>query len=208
MRYLTLAAPFQYEADPIKGSRFLAVLTPAADEEVAMAAVRAVEAAHSDAEHVCFAYRLRSGKTRIWDGAEPRGSAGRPILAQLEGHEVFDLVAVVVRWFGGVKLGVGGLARAYGGAAGMALDRAELREVATKAVLSIRCGYPDASAVRAEIARAGGTVASASFDEDTTLEVHIDEALADALMTALRDRTRGRAQRLEATDAGRSTSRP
>lgn len=192
MRYTTLAEPFEFLADPIKGSRFLALLAPTADEEAAMDAVRAAEARFPDASHCCWSWRLRGGRTRIWDAGEPRGSAGRPILAQLEGHEVFDVTAVVVRWFGGTELGVGGLMRAYGGAAGMALDRAKLVEVAATVELVVRYGYPDTNAVRAVIVGAGAEIVDTEFDEDVRAVVRVDESRVEELTTALRDRTSGR----------------
>ncbi|MEZ5976586.1 MAG: YigZ family protein, partial [Planctomycetota bacterium] len=132
-RYLTLGAPFEFEPDPVKGSRFLVDMAPAGDPDAAMAFVKIVQARYPDATHHCFAWRIgpEGKETRANDDGEPGGSAGRPILAQIEGHEVCDVVVVVTRYFGGTKLGVGGLMRAYGGAAGQALDRApiEAREI-------------------------------------------------------------------------------
>lgn len=192
MRYLTLAERFAWDADPVKGSRFRAVLVPVRDAETALAAVRAEEAAHPDADHCCWAWRLRDGGTRIWDAAEPRGSAGRPILQQLEGHAVFDVAAVVLRHFGGTKLGVGGLMRAYGGAAGMALDRARVVEVAETVALAVSHGWGDSGAVEAALAAAGAEGVSVRYDDGVHRVVRVDADAAQALVTALRDRTAGR----------------
>ncbi|MEQ1504237.1 MAG: YigZ family protein [Myxococcota bacterium] len=193
-RYRTLAAPFTFASDPVKGSRFVTVVGPAPDEAAAMAVVHATEAAHPGADHCCWAWRLLDGRSRSWDAAEPRGSAGRPILAQLEGHEVVNAVAVVVRYFGGTKLGVGGLIRAYGGAAGMALDRAEVVEVAATRELVIAYGYADTAAVEAALAGAPVTVIEAAYDASVTLRVRVEVDAAEALNAALRARTSGRVE--------------
>lgn len=126
--YVTLEAPFRFEPERTKGSRFIADLGPADTTGEALAFVDRVRQEFPDASHHCYAWSLgRDGlETRANDDGEPGGSAGRPILAQIEGHGVAGIVCVVTRYFGGTKLGVGGLMRAYGGAAGQALDRAPL----------------------------------------------------------------------------------
>lgn len=192
MRYLTVGEPFVYVAEPVKGSRFVAIVAPVADEPAAMAVIRAAEADHADADHCCWAWRLRDGYSRTWDAGEPRGSAGRPILAQIEGHAVFDAVAVVIRHFGGTKLGVGGLMRAYGGTAGMALDRARIVEVAATVELVVEHAYGDTNAVEAALAAVQATIVDAAYDAGVTLILRVEAGVADALAVALRDRTAGR----------------
>jgi len=101
-----------------KGSRFLAVVGPAADEAAAKGVLEALARRHPDATHHCWAWRLgRPPRERSADAGEPAGTAGMPILQVLRGAGLSDVVAVVVRWFGGTKLGKGGLARAYAAAA-------------------------------------------------------------------------------------------
>src|SRR6185436_14281682 len=105
-----------------KGSRFLAVIGPAADEAAAKAVLAALQREFADATHHCWAWRLGSPpRDRSSDAGEPAGTAGVPILKVLRGAGLSDALAVVVRWFGGVKLGKGGLARAYAAAAREAL---------------------------------------------------------------------------------------
>jgi uncharacterized YigZ family protein len=105
-----------------KGSRFLAVIAPAADEAAAKAFLTSLEKELPDATHHCWAWRLGSPpRERSADAGEPAGTAGMPILQVLRGAGLSDAVAVVARWFGGVKLGKGGLARAYAGAVRAAL---------------------------------------------------------------------------------------
>ncbi len=111
-----------------RGSRFLAIVAPAASEEEAKAALEALEAEMPDATHHCWAFRVgpphRTDRLveRSSDAGEPSGTAGPPILQVLRGAELSDAVAVVVRWYGGTKLGKGGLARAYAGATREAVE--------------------------------------------------------------------------------------
>ncbi|HXO18929.1 MAG TPA: YigZ family protein [Thermoanaerobaculia bacterium] len=107
-----------------KGSRFLAVLRPVAGEEEAKSALAELARRFPDATHRCWAWRLgQPPRERRSDAGEPAGTAGVPILRALRGAELWGVLAVVVRWFGGVKLGKGGLARAYTAATQEALVR-------------------------------------------------------------------------------------
>ena len=106
-----------------RGSRFLAVVRPAADEAEARAVLEALTASHRDATHLCWAWRLGpEGRERSSDAGEPAGTAGEPMRRVLAGAGLSDVVAVVVRWYGGTKLGKGGLARAYAGAVKAAIE--------------------------------------------------------------------------------------
>ena len=190
--YRTIAGPFDWEAEPIKGSRFHAWVAPAADEAGAGRAVAEAVARWPDASHHCWAWRLTDGATRSFDDGEPRGSAGRPILAQLGGHELHNLAVVVARWFGGTKLGVGGLVRAYGGTAGKALDRAEVVVVPHTVDLLVEHAYDDTHAVQGVLAHHAVQVVDTAFDVAVRLHLRLPAAEADAFATALRDRTAGR----------------
>ncbi len=120
----TLSSRIRIEAEPTKGSRFLATAAPVTTEVDARAFLADVSSEFPDASHHCWAWRIaRPAIERAGDDGEPGGSAGRPMLSQLVGRDLVDAAVVVTRWFGGTKLGVGGLVRAYGGAAGLALDR-------------------------------------------------------------------------------------
>jgi uncharacterized YigZ family protein len=106
-----------------RGSRFLARVEPASGEQEARRLVAAATERHRDATHVCWAWRLGWPSRERWhDAGEPVGTAGMPILRVLRGRELADAVAIVTRWFGGIKLGKGGLARAYAAAAQEALE--------------------------------------------------------------------------------------
>jgi uncharacterized YigZ family protein len=192
VRYTTLAEPLTFADEPVKGSRFVARASPAQGEGDALAAVEAARAAWPDATHHTWAYRLRDGRHRHSDAGEPGGSAGRPILAQIEGHGLSDVVVVVARWFGGTKLGVGGLVRAYGACAGRALDRAVRVEVVPTVELVVRHGYDDVGAVQAAFGAFGVEVVDTRWDTDVAAVVRVGEDRRDGLIEALRDRTSGR----------------
>jgi len=126
-----------------KGSRFLAVVAPAGDEAAAQAWVDRLRGEHPDATHHCYAWRVggEPPRERAADAGEPSGTAGPPILAALRGRELHDVAAVVVRWFGGVKLGKGGLVRAYGGAARLALDALPVARRVPRYAVELSLGY-------------------------------------------------------------------
>lgn len=124
--FLTLAGPGEAEIR-ILASRFLAHAAPVADEEGARALLSERERRYFDATHNCAAWRLRGDRWRTIDAGEPSGSAGAPILAAIDGAGLVDVEVVVTRYFGGTKLGVGGLVRAYGQAASEALALAPKR---------------------------------------------------------------------------------
>jgi uncharacterized YigZ family protein len=111
----------------IERSEFLGIAFPIASEEKFFDELNAIAKDHHDATHHCWAFRLfLDERSRSSDAGEPSGTAGRPILTAIDGADLHDLAVVVVRWFGGVKLGTGGLARAYRESASETLKRAEV----------------------------------------------------------------------------------
>lgn len=194
--YTTLAEPFRYEPDKIKGSRFIACVAPVESEAEAQAFLQSVRDEYDDSRHVCYAWRLGGDgeATRSNDDGEPSGSAGRPILLQLEGHEVTDVAACVVRYFGGVKLGVGGLMRAYGGAAGQALDRATLKVVDVKVVFECVHAYGDSGAISGVLAAWELEPAEAVYSDEVSFTVRVGIGRVDEFESAMREATAARAQ--------------
>jgi len=132
-----------------KGSVFLAVVLPAASEEEARAGLAELARRHPDASHHCWAWRLgRPPRERSADAGEPAGTAGVPILRVLAGAGLTDVLAVVVRWFGGVKLGKGGLARAYAAAARAALAALPVVEHVALVEIALEVPYERVGAVQ------------------------------------------------------------
>ena len=111
--YRTIAAPAEFR-QKIERSEFLGIALPVSSEEEFFAALARVKKRDFDATHHCWAFRLfTDARSRNSDDGEPSGTAGRPILAAIEGAALHDVSVIVVRWYGGIKLGTGGLARAY-----------------------------------------------------------------------------------------------
>lgn len=193
-RYVTLRASHRFEPMKIKGSRFIACVAPIANEDDASAFIGRVRAEFDDAGHVAWAWRLLPPEayTRSSDDGEPSGSAGRPILKQIEGHDLFGVAACVVRYFGGVKLGVGGLMRAYGGTAGQTLDRAEYREIEVRIALRVEHPYSDSGAVQAVLARYGVETRDAEYGQSVRFITDVPARTVSEFRSALTDATRGR----------------
>ncbi|HED64117.1 MAG TPA: YigZ family protein [Planctomycetes bacterium] len=194
--YRTLAQRFRFEIDPVKGSRFLTTAAPAASEEEARAILDGVRAEFPNATHHCWALRIGPGGEvfRSSDDGEPGGSAGRPILAQIEGHGLTDVIVVVTRWFGGTKLGVGGLIRAYGGACGRTLDRAPLRTVVVTVRVRIEYPYDCSGAVEGVLRSRGLEPVASEYGEEVWVEVLVPEDEVAAVSRELADKTAGRVQ--------------
>ncbi len=192
--YLTLGSPSRYEPEKIKGSRFIACVSPARDEAEAKAFLEEIRAEYDDARHVCSAWRLGQDgdETRSSDDGEPSGSSGRPILLQIEGHGVTDAVVCVVRYFGGTKLGVGGLMRAYGGAAGQALDRADIVSVDIKKALRCVHAYGDSGAVQAVLSAHSLEPVDSDYAGDVSFTIRVGIRSVEEVTRALRDATGAR----------------
>jgi uncharacterized YigZ family protein len=115
--------------DSIKKSRFIGVLMPCLNEPDVANDLRQLQHAHPNASHIVFAYRIKTGNgfiSRFHDAGEPSGTAGKPIYQHLEGKELINVLLAVIRYFGGIKLGAGGLTRAYGNTAKRVIEIAEL----------------------------------------------------------------------------------
>jgi len=180
----------------VRGSTFRALAAPAESEDGARAVLAEVEREYFDATHHCSAWRLHGGVRRANDAGEPSGSAGAPILAAIEGAELVDCVVVVTRYFGGTKLGVGGLVRAYGEAAALALEAAPRRRGVLSLRASVRYPYEHTSAVMRALERvgahevehgftAGGAAGEVSFTLPRDSEAELREILRDQTSGAI-----------------------
>lgn len=141
--YQTLGARQSVEMIERK-SRFIGHATPVADEEQALAFLKEIREAHREASHNCYAYIIgqNEGIMRYNDDGEPGGTAGQPILSVLRARHVVDAAVVVTRYFGGILLGAGGLVRAYGQAAALAIDAARVVTIEPTVTLLVEVAYP------------------------------------------------------------------
>lgn len=189
MNASTLAAPAEHVIE-IKHSRFLARAAPVESVAAALAFLDAV--ADPAATHNCWAYRV--GETyRSSDNGEPAGTAGRPILAAIDGQGLDQVMVVVTRWYGGIKLGAGGLVRAYGGSAAECLRLAPRRPLVEYIECALAFGFDDTGAVHAALVAHGADKLDERFDADGAhLSLRLPVAHLDALKLHLRDATRDR----------------
>lgn len=192
----TLAATCQHSED-IKKSRFLAQAAPVQTPEQALAFVR--EVSDAAATHNCWAYRIGQDY-RFNDDGEPGGTAGRPILQAIEGQGMDRAVVVVTRWYGGIKLGAGGLVRAYGGTAAECLRRAERTPIVAMARLGMRCDFAELALLKARLRELEADVVREDFGADgVELEIQLPASRAEEAQARVTDISRGRyhAKRLD-----------
>ena len=176
----------------IRKSRFIAHAIPVADRDAAMAELRRLREENPTATHVCWAL-LAGGQSGMSDDGEPSGTARRPILEVLRHHDLDGVLAAVVRYYGGVKLGAGGLVRAYTDAIARVLQDAPRVERIAQALLTVEIAYPDEARVRRWIEQEGYTLADSGYEMEVRLTVSMPVTAVDGARAALRDMTQGRA---------------
>jgi uncharacterized YigZ family protein len=193
--YRTIAGPAKGRITR-KKSRFLAFLHPVGSPDEVRTKIAEIRRTYHDASHHCTAYRLVASPEPIAasdDAGEPSGSAGPPILHRLEETDLLNVLAVVVRYFGGTKLGVGGLIRAYAEATDAALDGARI--VARRVAVSVLIRFPADvnSGVMATIHRYGAEVRDVRFNESAEVRVVLPPSGVSAFCAAIREATGDRA---------------
>ena len=190
MSRATLAAACTHSIE-VKKSRFLAHGMPCIDVGAAMLAIQSV--CDADATHNCWAYRI-GAVYRSSDDGEPAGTAGRPILAAIDGSGLDEVAVVVTRWYGGTKLGAGGLVRAYGGAAAECLRTAPRKLLPDLVEVELNVDYEHTGAVYALLAQfAVGDPVNLTPPHGLGLRLQIALESRAAFENSLRDATRGRA---------------
>lgn len=170
----TLKAPVFHELE-IKKSRFLARVEPVSGREAAQARIEALRREYPDARHLCYAF-YASGDSGMSDDGEPSGTAGKPIFNVLHHKSLVNVLAVVVRYFGGVKLGAGGLARAYGAAVSQAMEQAELVPVEAWHRLTLAFPFALESEVRRLLDRHGLAPGEVRYQEGVTMTLALPES--------------------------------
>jgi len=186
----TILAPVHHELI-IKKSRFLACVQPMPDRAGAQKVVAALRAEHPGAAHVCWAL-LAGGQSAAVDDGEPSGTAGRPMLDVLRHQDLEGVLATVVRYFGGVKLGAGGLVRAYTDGVAQALLKAD--KIAIVRLRQLRCAvpYPLEGLLRRELELAGATLDAVQHGDAVGFVFSLPQDKADALVARLNEAGNGR----------------
>jgi len=178
----------------ISKSRFLGFCIPISSETEAQEALGQIRKKHYDARHCCYAFRLHEGGiVRSSDDGEPSGTAGAPILGVLSGVGVENVLCAVVRYFGGVLLGTGGLVRAYGRAASEALEAADIVTIRVCERISVTVSYSSYNLLEPMI-RQKGYPNEAAFAEQVTLTLLLPAEETEALIAAVTDKTDGSAK--------------
>lgn len=204
--YRTVAREGEHESE-INKSRFRCRLAPAATEEQAREVIDRVRHAHPGASHHCSAYVIGAdaGVQRSDDDGEPGGTAGLPMLQMLLRREVRYTVAVVTRYFGGVKLGAGGLIRAYGGVVGETLDALGTVTRQRRRLVTVTVDHQLAGRLENDVRATGREVREVRYAERVSLDVALGEAELDGFADWLADATSGAATlELGGDDYGRA----
>ncbi|WP_210642705.1 YigZ family protein [Pseudomonas sp. Tri1] len=185
----TLAGFCEYREE-IRKSRFITYAAPITRPADAQAFIEQ----HSDlnASHNCWAWKL-GDQYRSNDDGEPGGTAGRPILAAIEAQDCDQVVVLVIRWYGGIQLGTGGLARAYGGGANKCLQNAEKIALISRVTLHCSCEFAQLPLVKLRVAECGGLLNEERFTANgVELQLAVGEAQIQTLQKHLADLSRGR----------------
>ena len=191
--------PTDYGEDEFieKKSRFIGRVWPVETEEEALQKIQEMKKQHYDATHNCWAYVIRDGGMRFSDDGEPGGTAGNPMMQVLQREELYNVVCVVTRYFGGVLLGVGGLVRAYTKGAKIAIDAAGKSMIRVWSVLYVPCPYTFYERVKLEVAAHEGIIRDTQFGAEVELEILVAENKAQPFLDALTDLTSGTVEGME-----------
>ncbi len=194
--YRTLHSPCKAEIK-VKGSRFIATAWPVQNREEAETALARISRQYHDATHNCFAYQVGVGDAKVYrssDAGEPAGTAGQPILKVIQGADLTNILLVVTRYFGGTKLGVGGLIKAYTEAAQAALAEAAIVEVPILRRFRVITGYDHIQPVMRAANTLGARVSGSDYGETVQLTLDVPVSRVEAFRTAVVNGTSGQAQ--------------
>lgn len=172
----------------LKKSRFIGVIAPCNSERDALLRLQQLHQQHPHASHVVYAYRIQSADgliARFNDAGEPSGTAGKPIYQHLEGKQLINLVLAVVRYFGGVKLGAGGLTRAYSGMAKQVIDEAQLAPYVEMAQLRLTLDYSKLSALEYHLKKLDAVIVHQDFSEQVHVLIQIPKQNLPTLQAIL-----------------------
>lgn len=192
--YVVPAGPVCVETQ-VKKSRFIAFLAPVSSRQEAQDYIASLRLQFPDATHHCSAFVAGApggGAAEAFDDdGEPSGTAGRPMLNVLQHKQIGEVVAVVVRYFGGVKLGAGGLVRAYGSAVQAACEQLQLVNRIALRQGVLHCSYAREQPVRHALEQHGATIEQCRYDDQVTITVSVASNESQCLASHMRDISRG-----------------
>ena len=195
--YLVAAKPCEDETI-VNRSRFICYLAPCQSNEAAKEFIKKVQQLHPQASHHCYAFvsshPLDSQSYGFSDDGEPSGTAGKPMLIALQGSNIGEVCAVVVRYFGGTKLGTGGLQRAYGGSVRQALLKLPTKTKIPMVHKTLACHYTHINDVHHLLEKLGGHIISEDYQIEIHLEIALPEVKVDEFITQLQTLSAGQIQ--------------
>ena len=180
-----------------KKSRFIGRAWLVESEEEALEKIQAMKKQHYDATHNCWAYIIKDGPMRFSDDGEPGGTAGNPMMQVLQREQLYNVVCVVTRYFGGILLGAGGLVRAYTKGAKIAIDAAGKSMKRVWSVLYVPCPYTFYERVKLEVAAFGGIIRDTQFGAEVELEILVALPQRDGFIERLTDMTSAAVEAME-----------
>lgn len=180
-----------------KKSRFIGRVWYVESEEEALERIQEMKKQHYDASHNCWAYVIRDGAMRFSDDGEPGGTAGNPMMQVLQKEELYNIVCVVTRYFGGTLLGAGGLVRAYTKGAKIAIDAAGRSMKRVWSVLYVPCPYTYYERMKLEVEAFGGLIRDTQFGSEVELEILVAKPQMQAFLDKVTDMTAGTVEGME-----------
>lgn len=181
--------------EEIKKSRFITYIGPAKGVEAAKSFIQQIKEQHASARHHCWAFVAGapndSQQLGFSDDGEPSGTAGKPILAQLMGSGIGEIVAVVVRYYGGILLGTGGLVKAYGNGVQQALKQLPTQIQTPQSQYHITCDYQQLTVIETLLQQVGGSIVQADYSVNIHLILSLPTQHIEQITSKLRDVSRG-----------------
>jgi uncharacterized YigZ family protein len=192
--FLTIEAIVRGAELKVKGSRFIPDLLPVTNKEEIESALSRIRKEFHDATHHCYAYRLgeKGLLLRAADDGEPSGTAGRPILLQITSAKLTNVLLVVTRYYGGTNLGTGGLARAYGEAAHLAIAAATIKKVYQTEQVTLKASYHDVAALERYLLHEQARIVNSIYEEDVRFTVEIRSSMKERMLSEITDAFGGR----------------
>ncbi len=170
--------------ETIKKSRFIGVIVPCENRNNVITALNRLAADHPNASHIAFAYRLKTPSgidLRYFDAGEPAGTAGKPIFQHLEGKNLINCLVAVIRYFGGIKLGAGGLTRAYGNAAKQVIESSSLRPFVEYSYISLHIDYKQLQSLEYQLKKFNGKIVKQEFSDNVKVEISLPTEYCETL---------------------------
>lgn len=171
----------------IKKSRFIGVITPCANENEVLLQLKQLYATYPDATHIAYAYQLKTDHGLVYrfhDAGEPTGTAGKPIFQHIEGKQLMNVLVAVIRYFGGIKLGAGGLTRAYGNTAKAVIEAAEIEPYIEQATVTLTLDYKQIQPLEYALKKWAGQIIKQDFAEQVKVVVQLPAEQLDSLLQA------------------------